>query len=292
MNGFSQIMGNTENNKNNIKLKGIKCKFCNVICKNKICINRNCAMYQLNKTPLISDQDLQNYDKILDNRELVNIIRNLEHRCSKMEKEIGALKTKTNTKLRIQIIDILNIVSNIPKMHFCSWFRNIIITREILLGVFENDLNDGIKNAILHDMRPSKKSASKILPIQAFVQKPNCFYIYDYLTPKNDKVATSYSDTDTDNIKPEPKWTVIPNDYIEKMVSHISFKILAEFLVWQDENRTKIKKSENMQNDEINYMTKINGYGTTIEKRSIEIKKWLFGIIAQDIQPMIKPDYE
>jgi hypothetical protein len=289
MNGFSQIMGNTENR---IKLKGTKCKFCNVICKNKICINRNCAMHQLNKTPLLNDSDLQNYDKILDNRELVNIIRILEHRCSKMEKEIETLKTKTNTKVRIQIIDILNNVSNIPKMQYCNWFRNIIITREILLSVFENDLNDGIKNAILHDMRPTKKSASKILPVQAFAQKPNCFYIYDCLTPKNDKPTTSYSDIDTNNIKPDPKWTVIPNDYIEKMVLHISFKILAEFLVWQDENRAKIKRSENMQNDEINYMTKINGYGTTIEKRSIEIKKWLYGIIAQDIKPMIKPEYE
>ena len=165
-------------------------------------------------------------------------------------------------------------------------------------------------------MKLKKKNAP--IPIQSFVQKPNCLYIYDCIIPakvvqiddgtqsndgtqskdgtqSNDctqsKDGTQSKDNIIEPIKNQPKWSIMPQEYMEKMVSHISMKILAEFLVWQDENRLKIKQNEIMQNDEINYMTKINGYGTTIEKRSVEIKKWLLGKISQDIQPMMKPEF-
>ena len=304
-NGFTKIMSNPKNPE---KLKGTKCKFCNVICNKKNCINRNCAMYQIHKAPSYEDIELPDYSKILGNNALVKLISDLVTRCIKMESEIAALKQKTNTKSRIQILDVLNDVTNIPKAQFCAWFRKIIITREILLSVFENDLNEGIKNAILQELAiknefKTKKKNSPI-PIQSFVQKPNCLYIYDCIIPTK-VVHTDDSNESTPTTTPlsvcdntivaqpnnQPKWSIMPQEYMEKMVSHISTKILAEFIVWQDENRLKIKQNEIMQNDEINYMTKINGYGTTIEKRSVEIKKWLFGKISQDIQPMMKPEF-
>ena len=77
-------------------------------------------------------------------------------------------------------------------------------------------------------------------------------------------------------------WRILKNDDLEKVIESIRKKILLEFTKWQIENRELIESSDEMKENEIEYMLKFNCIKITIEKRVEIIKKWLYDTMKEN----------
>jgi hypothetical protein len=98
-------------------------------------------------------------------------------------------------------------------------------------------------------------------PLRAFTQKPQTLYIFE-----NDV------------------WKPIQHYEFNNFISVLSHRILKKYLEWKKINQENIESSEKMQELNIQYMQKANGYGKSSEQRSTEMKKWIFSKIQKSIK--------
>ena len=249
-----------------------KCEYCSYIFTKKECYIKHktsgrCIIGFIEKTADITNANIIECNKMISTQELMNTIRNLAIRVTKLEKDNISLKNTLLIRQKKQIIEVLNTPSFIPIMSFDEWCSTIPVNQTNLLTIFEYDLTEGIKNSILSVILNAELNK---LPIQSFIQKPKTIYIYNK-TPSETK----------------SEWMILKNELLEKMISTISRKFLKEFLKWQQTNKECIETNDNLKEVELLYMIKINGNKVSNEKRCAEIKKWLYSKITQTIDSSI-----
>jgi len=249
-----------------------KCEYCSYIFTKKECYSKHktsgkCIIGFIEKTADITNTNIIECNKLISNQELMNTIRNLAIRVTKLEKDNISLKNTLLIRQKKQIIEVLNTPSFIPNMSFAEWCSTIPVNQTNLLTIFEYDLTEGIKNSILSVILNAELNK---LPIQSFIQKPKTIYIYNK-TPSETKT----------------EWMILKNEMLEKMISTISRKFLKEFLKWQQTNKECIETNDNLKEVELLYMIKINGNKVSNEKRCAEIKKWLYSKITQTIDSSV-----
>ncbi len=254
-----------------------KCEYCSYIFTKKENYVKHktsgkCILGFIDKTANVNNTNIPDCGNIISNKELMNTIRNLAIRVAKLEKDNASLKNTLQIRQKKQIIELLNTPKFVPNMLFSEWSTTIPVNQTILLTVFEYDLTEGIKTSILSVIVSAELQK---LPIQAFSQKPNTIYIYNNKTTNESK----------------QEWMIMKNEVLEKAVSSISRNFLKEFLKWQAINKEKIDSNDNLKDVELQYMMKINGNKVSNEKRTAEIKKWLYSKLSQTIDPsMLIPD--
>jgi hypothetical protein len=217
--------------------------------------------------------------KIPSMPELFRLVQELTVKIDKQEKEISRLKNYVQVKQKKVIVDILNSPAHTPLQTFEQWWRSFKIDDEHLDRVFKYDLNEGIKMVIEQNVNENKKN---ILPIRCFTQKPNIYYIYSL-----DDKTNHYM------------WKNMGQSELEMMLMYLSQEFLRVFLKWkkvhmakeQDESEEYNDQDEDKNAKELMYMMKINGMGTSPEKRQSEIKKWLFTFLEENAQN-IEYEYE
>jgi len=220
-------------------------------------------------------------------QELLNIVQELVGRCNKLEDDVSKLKSSGNIQQKKNILDELkNTV--IPNMTCMEWVQTICVNDTQLNAVFERDIIEGIKLCIqnLFENGPNYHESTidvvgrKNLPIRAFSQKQNTIYIWNSVSPE----AKQPSSEDSKKISNELKWSVVSNEYFQSLLMSISRKFLIHFMKWYIVNKNEIDKCELKQEQHIVYMNKINSANSIIEKRSHEIKKWLFKLIERPLE--------
>ena len=127
-------------------------------------------------------------------------------------------------------------------------------------------------------------------PIRCFTQKPNTFYVYSVLAVEpgveNEEVTTE---------EPEPKWKIMNNEQMEKMIMHVSKSLLREFIVWWENSQGAFRASEGDEramDKKFQIMQKMNGFGVSQEKRLIEIKKRLFSEREENLRVVMDCEFE
>lgn len=230
--------------------------------------------YQLRRNPDMDDFGC----KLPNQRELFRLIQDLATKCSHLEKEVSRLKNTMNTRNKKAIVDCLHQPSQRPDRTFPEWWKQISVDRAQLEMVFRTDLTDGMKSAIecrLHASSP------RLIPIRAFIQKPNVFYIYVGVG-----VGAAGADPSKPNGGSGSPWKIMHNEEMESMVLYLSQLFLKEFIQWQRDMAESTQNRTYDMDRELHYMMKINGTKTSTEKRMLEIKKWLFPKIQENIMDL------
>jgi hypothetical protein len=209
-------------------------------------------------------------EKIPSPREMYHLLKELAVKCKTLENEVNLLKQNANIKQRKHALDWLNIHKR-NSLSFHEWYGSIRVDINGLTKVFESNLTDGIKYIITNSLINNDRK-----PLYAFTQKMNFIYVHDQCTDEN-----------------KLKWIHFTTSHCEKLVQYISKQLLMEFIKWQKDKQLSISDSENMDDDaiyhhtqmldnDLKYLTKINGSNISFEKRSAEIKKWLYTILQQE----------
>jgi hypothetical protein len=205
---------------------------------------------------------------------MFRIIQDLAIRCERLEHEVRSLKGTISTKRRKEVVEYLNHIA-CPGITFKEWVSSQIIENHHLERVYEYNLTEGIKiciqEALDRNLSVSKNKYENI-PISAFEQKPNVFYIYDC---SGGGVST--------------QWKRMDNEIFERWINTLSHRFLQYFIDKQSDNLDTLTEKD--KEDNILHMIKVNGGRNPHienEKRIVELRKWLFSKIHIHCSSMVE----
>jgi hypothetical protein len=217
-------------------------------------------------------------------REMFRYVKDLSYRLEKTEKEVVRLRNLLNTKQKRAILEWLNQPRQMPPTTFEEWWRDIKAQESDVLIVVNRDLTEGIMSCLT----PYVKGLARIQspPIRCFTQKPNTFYVYSF---------THAEPIVEEGKEAEPKWRIMNNEQMEKMIMHISKSLLREFIIWWENSQGVFRASEGDEramDKKFQMMQKMNGFGVSQEKRMVEIKKRLFAEREENLRVVMDCEFD
>jgi hypothetical protein len=193
--------------------------------------------------------------------ELFSFVKELVIRVDKLEKENVQLKhMATLSKRKLGFSDWLN-YHNKPYVTFTQWLS------EIPYHIYLNDIfNNDLISATLLSLQ--YKNSEGGYPVYAFVEKQNCFYIYDEIMDTNNEKKT--------------QWILIQGNDFDKWLNYISQSFLIEFKKWCDEHKNEIDNNEIMKETYYSNFQKVLGNSKlSVDVRNQRIRQQLFQKIKQ-----------
>ena len=253
-------------------------------CSRKYKIKRNynnhiisCELFH--KIQNISDDEYQDSIETLPNqRDVYKLLKILAIKCNVLEKEVIQMKKTTNIRQKKQIIDLLN--EKKMDQTFTNWYKQIEITEEDMRVSMEKDLTKGIIQIIKKKIENSTENK----PIACFKEKSNSIFIYD-IVGEVESQTKPISENPLSNSSSQPlnssipSWRIATNEDINKLVGLYSHEILKIFVKWQKENLEFFMANDKNKDLEIEYMSRISGIKNPVEKRTSELKKWLYELL-------------
>ena len=179
---------------------------------------------------------------------MFHYILHLTNKYQQLDEKVAKLQKSTTSVRRKHIADYIATLQK-PDLTYAAWLETVEVTNDHLDNLFVGNLNSCIKGVLETYMKTEN------MPIIAFYQKPNYFYLYDV------------------------EWRLMTQDEVRKMVSVISHRVLKKYVKWAHENKHKLEGSPKAEELAMIYMSKANGLNSSIESRVLDIKKWLFARI-------------
>lgn len=199
--------------------------------------------------------------------DILDRLDQLEKRVNTLEKENSSLKNGIVMKRKIDVLDWLNNeLDTVPTMTFQKWILSLQYDKSIQT-VFREGLIPGIIEVLDNGINDVSLKDSYYLPIRVFCQKQNLFYVYDVDYMNQDK---------------EIKWSILSNADLDKWITIICNKFLAEFQKWFKENEEMIKTNEKMNDKYVLYFKRTLGdKRITEELRNQRVKQHIIKSIKQ-----------
>lgn len=245
----------TKNETKKTTRSGYHCHLCGKTYKLRDNYNRHyvsCEFFH-KKCLETNDEFNESIDIVPTQKEMYNFIKEIALKCRRLEEEVSHLKRYLNVRQKQNIMDILNNdPKNASRTPIHLWCSEIHVHYEHLEEVFRGSLLSGIKAVI----KPHLSCDN--VPLKSFREK-NTLYIYD-----SDRT-----------------WKVAPSSCFENLIHSLEKQFLKIFLEWQKENQERISRSEQLKDDEIQYMMKICGYKSHGDKHAL-IKKWIISEVLCD----------
>jgi hypothetical protein len=195
-------------------------------------------------------------------REMFHLMKNLNARIEKLEKENANLKRYHKKQNKIDILSLLHSPTHkIPEISFLNWMKDTVLSsvREHLNTVFEQDIIIAIQNLLKDAIHITNN-----LPLKMFDHKWNEFYVFD---------------------ESENKWIVLKEEKMNYQISRIFKQFLIDFdTFWIQPNREKIEKEESYKDQYIIHYKKILGDERMKEDvRFKKIRQFLYKELKQNI---------
>lgn len=249
-------------------LTNYNCHYCNRKYKLKENYDKHAVACEfLHKMKMKSHDDIvESMEPIPNHRELFKMVQMVMLKNKALENEIKQLRNIVNIRHKREVIEWLNQNKNNNMRTFIEWYKSIEINEEDLQMALNNDLT----RAMEHILKKITGTDDKP-PICRFKEKPNQLFIFDY----ENKEETN-----------KKSWRLASHIDIEKMVIFICHALLKKFVIWQNDNRAFFVENDKNKDLEILYMSRITGIKNPLEKRTADIKKWLYGlsVICYDSQ--------
>lgn len=294
---------------------GTYCKFCHHTWKLQKEYDRHlgCCEYFYHRRRNPAPEMDEHGTKIPTGRELFRYVQDLSARLEKTEKEVVRLRQLVNSRQRKAILEWLNQPSQLPACTFEDWWRQCRAGPDAVEKTIHRDLTQGIVECIQSYVAASVGSGLK-LPIRCFTQKPGQFYVYsaerssDTLLQSSTggggaaagaaAATTSTADTAATLLR-QPVWRAMTNDQLERMALHLSQSILRAFLTWSEQQQAAKGDSsdpadvdDRMMDKKVLLMMKVNGNGVSIERRLVDIKKWLYPQLEENLRVIASCEFE
>jgi len=177
---------------------------------------------------------------------MFHYILHLTNKYQQLDEKVAKLQKSTTSVRRKHIGDYIASLQK-PSLTYAEWLETVEVASDHLDNLFVGNLNSCIKSVL------ETHITAENMPIIAFYQKPNYFYLYDV------------------------QWRLMTQDELRKMVSVISHRVLKKYMKWAQENKDKLEGSQKAEELAMIYMSKANGLNNSVESRVLDVKKWLFG---------------
>jgi len=220
----------------------------------------------------------------------------LGYKYSKMEKQMEEInKFIVKKKKKINIIDWLN--SNInPKYLFEEFPSKIDITNQIMEYLLNNTYNDTF---LLLEVFSMTNTEENPLPLFAFSQKQNTFYIYDKAPLQQDHTNTSAKTNIQQSNNNEEKQTNNNNEWQEltrpkltRFLNSIQMKISKAFYEWKKNHQEELINDEELSIKSDKTLVKIMSQEFKEDKYYTKMKTLLYNKTKVDIKALLEYEFE
>jgi len=232
-----------------------KCSQCNTNYPTKNILDHHTSVCKFMHTSY-NEHSIEKYYReiqIPSQESMAHYLFHLTRKYEELEQKFTKLQQSVISTRRKSVQEYLEQLSP-PNKSFIDWTTSIEIPDHILEILFKTDLKNATRNLfdIIFD--------NQDLPLQAFSQKSNTFYLYD-------KSA---------------EWRAMTGEEFTKWIEKIEHKFLKKFNHW-----TKDQEIDTPQAQEkiVAYMAKVNGIKQP--NRVSDIKKWLYSKIAVSLKQII-----
>lgn len=252
------------------------CKYCMTSYKEKFNYDRHVGFCEFSfKSTKEIENEIEAFDKTPTIGQLFSYVKELSVRVIKLEKENAQLKQfASKQRKRIDVLDWLNNRYDcIPEIDFASWMTSVPV-QSYLDQVFEYDLLTALLKCFDNCFENSDK-----LPIRAFSQKINIFYVYD----KNGQGS----------IDQEQKqgWYQISNKQLDKWFSFIAQKLVAEFKNWYELNKARIDSDEQAKEQYYDNFQKVLGGKMSDCTRNHRLRQALYTKLKQNLKNIVEFEF-
>jgi hypothetical protein len=188
----------------------------------------------LSKTKRERDRENEEYGDTPSHRELYLLVQELAFKYEKLQGEYDVLSKWVGQKKRLMnVVDWLKMNLKLD-ITFLDWLSQIKLTHTHLEYVFKFDYIEGI-NYILQDIC---SVTNEQLPIKAFTQKENIFFVY--MKNEINEINAISDKTDKTENNATHHWEQITKEHFNKLIGIISKGIINLFKDWQDANIDKM----------------------------------------------------
>lgn len=232
-----------------------KCSQCNTNYPTKHILDHHTAVCKFMHTSY-NEHSIERYYREMEipsQESMAHYLFHLTRKYEELEQKFAKLQQSVISTRRKSIQEYLEQLPP-PNKSFIDWTTSIEIPHHILDILFKTDLKNA--TCTLFDIIFENQD----LPLQAFSQKSNTFYLYD-------KTA---------------EWRAMTGEEFTKWIEKIEHKFLKKFNHW-----TKDQEIDTPQAQEkiVAYMAKVNGIKQP--NRVSDIKKWLYSKIAVSLKQIV-----
>ena len=216
--------------------------------------------------------ELTTMQKIPTQKELYEIIIDLNNKYERLESEYHQLKQFVNNKRRqINIVDWLDQNCQL-EMSFRDIFLNIKLDKHDLVKVFELDYVKGICDIVVCFIETVKQRfQSGEVPLRAFVQKDSILYIYDLCDGGDDDVY---------------KWQILSSELLSTFVRYIDHQLMRLFREWHTETERGMNE-DRFSELYIKNLKTITGGNFRDFERNTKIRNNIYRSIRQNLKSIM-----
>ena len=257
------------------------CEYCSKRYVRKRCYQHHVLICKLSKKD--SKEYTENLEwttmqKIPSQKELYQIIIDLNNKYERLENDYHQLKQFVNNKRRqIDIVEWLNQNCQL-EMSFRDVFLNIKLDKNDLLKVFELDYVKGICAIVVSFIENVKERfESGEVPLRAFVQKDSVLYIYDLCCDDVDG-DTGY------------KWQVLSTEMLSTFIRYINHQLMRLFREWHTETESGMNE-DRFSELYIRNLKTITGGNFRDFERNTKIRNNIYRSIRQNLKSIMVYDF-
>jgi hypothetical protein len=242
-----------------------ECGYCNKSYKKQTLYHKHVILCEILRKSII---ERKNENEKIDNTpsipELFDIIKSLVIRHDQLEKKIEKMSTWVNSaKKKLNVIEWLNEHKKLSQP-FKEWLIALKLTKEDMELVFNYNFAEGMRFII----QKYFQQMDDLLPIKAFEQKDNTFYVFT-----------------------ETGWEIMKPEQFEFLFNTLTKGLINQLKLWQDENRHRIC-SNGFTEIYVANVKKITGGDLSKEQQYLKVKRALYTNLKINIRNVIQYDFE
>jgi uncharacterized protein YeeX (DUF496 family) len=195
-------------------------------------------------------------------KELVTIVQELALKNNRLEEKMSQMEKWIETKKkRVNVIQWLNQHAT-PSITYTAWCQQIKITPQNLNHLFDNTISDTAIKIIQENLQ-------ELLPIYAFDQKSNVFYIFV-----------------------DGAWIEMTSVNLSNLLIKIQNRLLEEINLWRTNNAAQLHANDKMSDTYNKTIMKLMNINSVQDGTVGKIKTGMYQMIKVDIKNMIEYEFE
>jgi len=240
-----------------------KCPYCTKEYSRKSSLNKHVLLCDfLNKSKQDKKIEEEEIDNLPSYKELVTIVQELALKNKRLEEKMGQMEKWIETKKKkVNVIQWLNQHAT-PSITYTEWCQQIKVTPQNLVHLFDNTISDTAIKII-------QESLHELLPIYAFDQKTNVFYIFV-----------------------DGAWAEMSNINLSNLLIKIQNRLLEEINLWRTNNAAQLHANDKMSDAYNKTIMKLMNINSVQDGTVGKIKTGVYQMIKVDIKNMIEYEFE
>jgi hypothetical protein len=219
-------------------------------------------------------------DKLPSQKQMFQMLLELGQKYNKLEEKVDEInKWVVKKKKKINIVEWLN-TNMVPNLVFEKLHEKITIIDSDIQFLLENSLLDTINEVFTRTIYNMEEEFEIKIPMFAFVQKANIFYIFD-------KNGNNMDDDDDKNV-----WMELHKDKLMRFLMRVQMKISKAFCEWKKKKADKKCGDDHFDMLCDKTIVKIMGTEFNQDATISKMKAIMYNKMKADMKALIEYEFE